>query len=113
MRTNLALLAVVTAVLLGCLTAATVSRSCAQTPPERFIDVPTTHWAYQAVESLRQMGILIGYPDGNFRGKRTVTRYEAAEAFDRTVREGQARSAHPPMGPAGTRGPQGPRGPQG
>lgn len=27
-----------------------------------FADVPTTHWAYPAVEELRRLGILVGYP---------------------------------------------------
>jgi hypothetical protein len=33
-------------------------------PPTRgpFVDVPRNHWAYEAVEELRQRGILLGYP---------------------------------------------------
>jgi hypothetical protein len=33
-------------------------------PPTRapFVDVPRDHWAYAAVEELRQRGILLGYP---------------------------------------------------
>lgn len=31
-----------------------------------FSDVPEGHWAYQAVETLRQTGILIGYPGRTF-----------------------------------------------
>jgi S-layer homology domain len=27
-----------------------------------FVDVPRDHWAYEAVEELRQRGILLGYP---------------------------------------------------
>jgi hypothetical protein len=32
-------------------------------PPTRgpFVDVPRNHWAYEAVEELRQRGILLGY----------------------------------------------------
>jgi len=75
-----------------------------------FKDVPTDHWAYQATENLRQKGIVIGYPDGYFRGKRTLTRYEFAVAIDRllkqTTRDIQA-------GPAGAKGDPGPPGPQG
>ena len=33
-------------------------------PP--FKDVPRGHWAFAAVEKLRQSGIVIGYPDGAF-----------------------------------------------
>ena len=35
-------------------------------PP--FPDVPKDHWAAKAVEELHQLGILDGYPDGNYRG---------------------------------------------
>ena len=56
---------------------------------EPFKDVPTDHWAYQAVESLREKGIVIGYPDGYFRGKRTLTRYEFAVALDRALKAGK------------------------
>jgi hypothetical protein len=31
-----------------------------------FRDVPKTHWAFEAVERLRQSGIVIGTPDGAF-----------------------------------------------
>lgn len=31
-----------------------------------FRDVPKTHWAFEAVEKLRQSGIVIGTPDGAF-----------------------------------------------
>lgn len=50
-----------------------------------FADVPTDHWAYQAVNSLQNQGILIGYPDGTFQGKRAITRYEFAVAVARMV----------------------------
>ena len=58
----------------------------AQAPPDTFKDVDRSHWAYDAVESLRSKGILIGYPDGYFRGKRTLTRYEFAVALDRALK---------------------------
>lgn len=32
----------------------------------RFSDVPQNHWAFDAVESSRVLGILRGYPDGTF-----------------------------------------------
>lgn len=52
---------------------------------EMFADVPTDHWAYQAVNNLQERGIVIGYPDGTFGGKRAMTRYEFAVAVDRLV----------------------------
>jgi len=50
-----------------------------------FTDVPADHWAYEAVNSLQRDGILIGYPDGTFAGKRTITRYEFAVAIARMM----------------------------
>jgi len=50
-----------------------------------FTDVPTDHWAYDAVNTLQKDGILIGYPDGTFGGKRTITRYEFAVAIARVL----------------------------
>ena len=39
-----------------------------------FSDVPMNHWAYDAVETLAAKGILEGYPDDTFRGKKAMTR---------------------------------------
>lgn len=52
---------------------------------QMFPDVPTDHWAYQAVANLQERGIVIGYPDGTFGGKRAMTRYEFAVATDRLI----------------------------
>ncbi len=50
-----------------------------------FADVPTDHWAYQSVEKLRDAGIVIGYPDGTYGGRRAMTRYEFATAIARLL----------------------------
>jgi hypothetical protein len=50
-----------------------------------FPDVPTNHWAYQAVTDLANEGYVKGYPDGNFLGQRALTRYEFATVIDRIV----------------------------
>jgi hypothetical protein len=50
-----------------------------------FADVPTDHWAYTAVTTLQNAGIVIGYPDGTYGGKRAMTRYEFAEAISRLL----------------------------
>jgi hypothetical protein len=50
-----------------------------------FADVPTDHWAYTSVEKLRDAGIVIGYPDGTYGGKRAMTRYEFATAIARLL----------------------------
>jgi len=53
----------------------------AQTPN----DVPEDHWAYDAVESLIDKGYVQGYPDGSFRGEKSLTRYEFAVVIARLV----------------------------
>jgi hypothetical protein len=50
-----------------------------------FADVPTDHWAYQAVDTLQKAGIVIGYPDGTYGGRRAMTRYEFAVAIARLL----------------------------
>jgi len=45
---------------------------------DNFPDVQDTHWAYEAVARLKKEGIITGYPDGEFKGKRMMTRYEMA-----------------------------------
>ncbi|MFN3422696.1 MAG: S-layer homology domain-containing protein, partial [Armatimonadota bacterium] len=48
-------------------------------------DVPITHWAYDAVRELCRLGIIEGYPDGTFKGKQPMTRYEFAKAVARLL----------------------------
>ncbi len=50
-----------------------------------FNDVPTDHWAYDAVNQLQKDGIVIGYPDGTFGGRRAMSRYEFATAIARLL----------------------------
>jgi len=47
--------------------------------------VPFDHWAYDAVQQLVDKGIIIGYPDGTFKGDRAMTRYEFAMAISRLL----------------------------
>lgn len=48
-------------------------------------DVPRDHWAYNALDYLTERGVLEGYPDGFFKGDRTLTRYEFAQAIARLL----------------------------
>src|SRR5471030_2982538 len=48
---------------------------------DNFPDVPENHWAFEALQRLKKDGILVGYPDGLFRGSRGATRYELAVAI--------------------------------
>jgi hypothetical protein len=54
--------------------------------PDMFKDVDIHSWTYSSMEHLRYQNIVIGYPDGYFRGKRTLTRFEFAVALDRALR---------------------------
>ena len=53
-----------------------------------FPDVPENHWAYEYVDGLREQGIIEGYPDGNFAGDRSMTRYEIAAMLYRALSKG-------------------------
>ena len=44
-----------------------------------FPDVPKEHWANEAVETLHGNDVLDGYPDGEFKGDKQLTRYEYAQ----------------------------------
>ena len=44
-----------------------------------FPDVPNDHWAKEAVETLHGNDVLDGYPDGEFKGDKQMTRYEYAQ----------------------------------
>ncbi|MDH7568737.1 MAG: S-layer homology domain-containing protein, partial [Armatimonadota bacterium] len=59
--------------------------------PEPFADVPPDHWAYNAVEFLRRQGLIDGYPDQTFKGKRPMTRYEIAQMTARMLQGLMAR----------------------
>jgi len=86
------------------------SAALAQQPAARgpFTDVPMTHWAYDAVNSLAQRGIFTGYPDNTFGGRRALTRYEFAVALQRLLQDVERRIASIPRGDG--RGLPGPKG---
>ncbi len=66
---------------ISALTAALVvgaaSTTFAATNP--FSDVPSDHWAYDAVSQLAQDGVIEGYGDTTFQGDKNITRYEMAQ----------------------------------
>ncbi|HYE78439.1 MAG TPA: S-layer homology domain-containing protein, partial [bacterium] len=62
-----------------------------------FSDVPTDHWAYEAIEQLQAEGIVEGYPDGTFKGNRAFTRYEMAMVVARLY----TKLSQMPVGEAG------------
>jgi hypothetical protein len=106
----------------GCLAAP----SRAGNPP--LSDIPTTpSWVDGTVGRLARLQILRGYPDGTFKGRRALSRYELATGLARfqdhvrtLIKEREDEKGPPgpqlPQGPQGARGgvgAQGPRGPSG
>jgi uncharacterized coiled-coil protein SlyX len=68
--------------LLTLLAACLVSGAVAQ---EAFPDIPAGHWAGDAVTRIADLGIVIGFPDGTFRGNEAFTRYQAALVISRLL----------------------------
>ncbi len=60
-----------------------------------FKDIPAGHWATEAVSYVTQQGLIQGYPDGTFKGPRTLTRYEAATIFYRLLKSGAMQNMTP------------------
>lgn len=69
------------AAIAACFACAAVTASAANP----FTDVSADDWAYQAVASLSDEGVIDGYPDGTFRGDKHVTRYEIAQLVARLM----------------------------
>ncbi|MDP9764948.1 S-layer homology domain-containing protein [Deinococcus enclensis] len=61
----------------------TATSSAPQVPA--LTDVPAGHWAKDAIDKLVSRGIILGYPDGTFRGTQNLTRYEAAVIIARLL----------------------------
>ena len=53
-----------------------------------FPDVPSDHWANNAVETLHGNNMIQGYPDGQFKGDKPMTRYEYAEMLFNALSKG-------------------------
>jgi hypothetical protein len=64
-------------------------------PTPSFSDVPTTHWAYQYIEGLKQAGWLEGYPDGTFKPDQAATRSDLAVFIASAVAGGKANVPDP------------------
>lgn len=63
-----------------------------------FTDVPTDHWAYEAIDKLQSEGFVEGYPDGTFKGDRTFTRYEMAMVVARLWDRLESLTSKQPVG---------------
>jgi hypothetical protein len=71
------------ALLTGALVVGATSVTFAAANP--FSDVPTGHWAYDAVAQLARDGVINGYGDSTFRGDRNITRYEMAQMIAKAM----------------------------
>ncbi|MFG0252111.1 MAG: S-layer homology domain-containing protein, partial [Phycisphaerales bacterium JB038] len=69
-------------ILVALLAAVTVGGAFAQSS---FPDVPENHWAGGAVDRIADLGIVIGFPDGTFRGNEAFTRYQSALVVSRLL----------------------------
>lgn len=56
-----------------------------------FQDLPKDHWAYKDVEFLVRQGYLEGFPDGTFKGRKVITRYDLALVLARILRKMEER----------------------
>jgi hypothetical protein len=50
-----------------------------------FMDMPASHWAYDAMAQLAAHGLVSGYPGGSFKGAQPATRYEIASIIARSL----------------------------
>jgi hypothetical protein len=71
-----------TAVLVTVLAAFSAPAFSATNP---FMDVPASHWAYDAITQLAGRGVISGYPDGSYKGAQPATRYEVASVIARSL----------------------------
>jgi len=62
-------------------------------------DIPPDNWAYQSIVNLVNDGIIVGYPDGTFKGNRPMTRYEAVVMVERAVEYVTKKLANPQTAP--------------
>src|SRR3984957_6863806 len=80
----------VAAVALACIALVVLPARVAATP---LADVPSSHWAYAAIQTLAADGLIDGYPDGSFKGDRPLTRYEMAAIVARVIAKIEADGA--------------------
>ena len=58
-----------------------------------FSDVPSDHWAYDAVSQLAADGVIEGYGDTTFRGNQNITRYEMAQMIAKAMAKSDVSAA--------------------
>lgn len=78
------------ALALGVASAQTATPAAPAAPAQvvTFSDVPAGNYAKDAVDLIVQRGLILGFPDGTFRGNENLTRYQAALIFYRLLQSG-------------------------
>lgn len=80
-----ALLALTAVLAFGAASAQDTTPAPATAQAPTFSDVPAGHWAKDAVDRLVEQGIILGFPDGTYRGTQSLTRYQAAVIIARVL----------------------------
>ena len=85
--------------LVSALTAALVVGAASTTfaAANPFSDVPSDHWAYDAVAQLAKDGVIEGYGDSTYRGDQNITRYEMAQMIARAMAKNDVSAADKAM----------------
>lgn len=61
-----------------------ITGSALAAPTSAFVDVPTNHWAYQALDELARVGVIEGY-NKSFQGDKPMTRHEMAQIVEKAM----------------------------
>ena len=72
-------------IIIAMLIASSVSSLHAADKSKLYSDVPLNHWAYKAVEDLTEKGLIVGFPNGTFKGNKPLTRYSFAMVVSRML----------------------------
>ena len=72
----------------GALVDVSAGRKLDPTLTKLFPDVEKNHWAYEEIAQLYGNGMVEGYPDGEFKGDRMMSRYEFAMVVYREMQKG-------------------------
>ena len=72
----------------GALVDVSAGRKLDPTLTKLFPDVEKNHWAYKEIAQLYGNGMVEGYPDGEFKGDRMMSRYEFAMVVYREMQKG-------------------------
>lgn len=81
--------------LFGAATLPAMLPTIAQAQTNPFTDVPATHWAKDYIETLEEMEIISGFPDGSFLPDESVTRAQFATLINKAFLSGSSTADSP------------------